>query len=276
MHSYEERSAMLATILRTARWIAQHDPNCSAGQAGWEYLQFCVRHGYVGFPTDSPKGFLTGGYLQPGRSGGPGTVEEARHALGIIICFSDEVLPCNPMRKTLADGSVLIESAYVSPSDHILVIGYVDRHTPVELALNLLHEARHARHYFGSQFENLPALDPDELHESRTWKYELDLLDAYGGQVWQQAVDQELTLLVDRYALRGRSPGEKFFEMSKQTYPALDQLFGSPREATTARGRTLWVAMRAYFHLAENVPTLDLDRAYANIVGALYDKRNEE
>jgi len=271
MHSNEERSSVLSTILQTARGIALHDPSCSAGQAAWEYLQFCTRHGYVGFPTDSPEGFSVGGYLRPGRSGSPTTSEEAQRALGIIVCFSDEVMPCNPMRKTTLDGAEVMESGYVSPTNRILVIGYADWHTSVELALKLLHEARHARQYFGIQFENLPVLDPDEVHESRTWKYELDLLDACGGHVWQQAVAQELILLTDRYALRGRSPGEKYFAMSGQTYPALDQLFGSPVRPAGGAERNLLVAMRANFRLAENAQLPDLDRAYANIIGAYYD-----
>lgn len=271
MRSTEERAAVLLTIMQTARQIAQYDPSSAAGQAAWEYLQFCVRHGYIGFPTDSHERFSVGGYLLPGRLGSPTTLEEAQRSLGIIVCFSDEAMPCNPLRKTTTDGTEVMVGGYVSPTNHILVIGYADWHTSVELALKLLHEARHARQRFGNQFANLPVLDPDEFHESRTWKYELDLLDAYGGQVWQQAVDQELTLLTDRYTLRGRSPGEKYFAMSGQTYPALDQLFGAPIRPAAGGERNLLVAMRANFRLAENAQLPDLDTAYANIVGAYYD-----
>lgn len=271
MHSFEERAYVLSALLNTARRIALHNPQLLAGQAAWEYLRFCVRHGYVGFPTDSPEKFSVGGYLQSGRAGSPTTLAEAQGSLGIIVCFSDEVMPCNPMCTTTADGTKVMQSAYVSPADHVLVIGYVDWHTSVELALKLLHEARHARQYFGGQFENLPVLDLDELHESRTWKYELDLIDACGSDVWQQAVNQETILLADRYVQRGRSPGEKYFAMSGQTYPALDRLFGAPIRPASSGERSLLVAMRANFCLAENAQLPDLGRAYANIVGAYYN-----
>jgi len=271
MHSVEERSSMLSTILQTARRIALHDPSCSAGQAAWEYLQFCARHGYIGFPTDSPERFSVGGYLWPGRSGSPATPEEAQQALGIIVCFSDEVMPCSPKRKVTTDGTHIMQSAYVSPHDRILVIGYVDWHTPVELALKLLHEARHARQEFGDQFANQPLLDPAELHESRTWKYELDLLDVYGDESWHTAVQQEKDLVAARYQMRGRSPGEKYFAMSGQAYPMLDQVFGVSPAPDKAGERRLLVAMRANFLLAEHAQLSDLDAAYANIIGAYYD-----
>jgi len=271
MHALEERMGVFGSIMQTARQIALHDPSCAAGQAAWEYLQFCVRHGYVGFPTESPERFSAGGYLQPKREGGPTTPKEAKQSLGIIVCFSDEVMPCSPARKVTTDGTHIMQSAYVAPQDRILVIGYVDWDTPVELALKLLHEARHARQEFGDQFANLSLLDPADLHESRTWKYELDLLDAYGGEAWRTAVQQEKDLVADRYQMRGRSPGENYFAMSGQAYPMLDQVFGVSPAPNKAGERGLLVAMRANFLLAEDAQLADLDAAYANIVGAYYD-----
>lgn len=271
MYSAEKRASVLSTILDTARQIALYDSSSSAGQAAWEYLQFCVRHGYMGFPTDSHERFSVGGYLRPGRPGSPTTPEEAARSLGIIVCFSDEAMPCNPMRKTTPDGTEVMQSAYVSPVNQILVIGYANWHTPVELALKLLHEARHVRQYFGPKFENLPVLDPDVFHESRTWKYELDLLDAYGREKWHAAVNQELIVLAYRYTQQRRSPGEKYFAMSGKPYPALDRIFSIPRQPTAGSERNLLVAMRANFLLAENAQLPDLDTAYANIVGAYYE-----
>ena len=276
MHVPEERLSVLSTTLQTARRIAHYDSACAAGQAAWEYLRFCVRHGYVGFPADSTERFLAGSYLLPGRIGSPTTSEEAQRSLALILCFSDEVMPCNPIKKTVSDGMEVRQDAYVSPANHTLVIGHVDWYTPVDLALRLLHEARHARHYFGVQFENLAPLEEEKLHESQTWKYELDLLDAAGGTVWQQAVEHEARWLIGRYAARGRSPGEEFFAMSRQSYPALDQFFGASETPAAAGERTLLVAMRANFRLAEDAQLPDLNTAYANIVGAYYAWSNKK
>lgn len=270
MHSDEERSALCKVMFDTARKIALHAPSCKAGKDGWEYLQFCVRHGYYCFPTDTPGNILAGTYLQPGRAGYPTTLEEIKGSLGIIVCFSDEIMPCNPLRKTTADGAKIICSGYVSQSNRLLGIGDIDLYTPVDLALTLLHEVRHARQYFGNEFENLPPLDPEEFHESRTWKSVLDLLDACGGKIWQQAVSLESGLLINSYARRQRCPGDNYFAWSGERYPKLDQIFGAPKTERSGSNRSLLVAMRANFLLAENAQLPNIDQAYANIVGAYY------
>ncbi len=271
MHSPDERFSVLRTILDTARHIALHNPMCPAGQAAWEYLRFCIRNGCCGGPTESAGQFTIGSYLQLGKPDAPSTTEEAKKVMGIIVCFSDEVLPCNPIRIETSDGLVIKADAYISQADQILVIGDADLHTPMELGITLLHEVRHARHYFGDRFEKLPPLDPEEFHESRTWKYELDLLDACGGNAWQQTVEKEMNLIAKQYATRGRSPGEKYFAMSGQSYPELDHVFGTSISPPDCGKRYVLVSMRANFLLAEKANIHDLDTAYANIIGEYYD-----
>lgn len=271
MHSVEERCAMLSNILNTAKTIIQHAPINPANMEAWEHLRFCIRHGYIGFPTESHAQFATGNYLQPGRSERPTNMTEVQNALGLIVCFSEEKMPCKPRREEKSDGVIVAQSAYVSPKDKILVLGYADWYNSFSLAITFLHEARHARHHFGSQFENLSPLDPEELHESRTWKYQLDILDAYGGNMWMEAAKNEANLLKQRYTSRGRSPGEKYFAMSGEEHPTLTQAFGTPSSLHDFQDWHLLLAMRANFLLAEKAGLPDLDTAYANIVGAYYD-----
>jgi len=262
---------MLTTILRTAQQIARHEARSSLGtQEAWRHFEFCMRHGYIGFPTSSTRQFTVGSYLNPDRGGYPNTPEEARNAIGIIVCFSDEVMPCEPVKIVTTEGTIATMSSYVSSRYNALVMGYVDWNTPFDLAMTFLHEIRHARHRFGRKLEGLPDLDPEQFHESRTWKYELSILDVLGGPLWQAAIDREADLLRDTYKNKGATPGNRFFATSKQSYSFPDSLFGN-NIPSQSKAWDLRVGMRANFLLAEQAGIIDRDIAYANIVGRYHE-----
>lgn len=271
IRSPEERHKKLEEILQTAEKIAKQNPKKKSNQDAWSYLQFCTRHGYIGYPTESISEINAGNYLHPQKAHtGPENLTAIQTALGIIVCFSDEQHPSLALKaQTLsAIGLQVVISSYVVPQNRLLVIGSADIHTPFALGLMLLHEARHARHCFGPEFGGLDRLDPEPLHESRTWKYELDLLDALESKPWVTAVHEETNLLARYYKQKGRTPGEKFYASSGKPYPQLAELFGTPAIPSVAEWGML-VSMRANFILVEkDTPKEKRDQPYANIVDA--------
>ncbi len=266
-----ERAALLSSALIAARRIATKKQETPAGAEAWANLLFCVQHGYIGHPSDSPTQFFAGGYLKPGRNGVPGTQGERDLALGIVLCFQDDVIPCVEKPAGKIGGIDFRFGSFVLPREKLLVLADADTLSPFEVGLRLIHEARHARQLFGRLFEGLPPLDPEPLHEARTWKHWLTLLDNLGDWGWNASVEAETELVGTRYKERKRNPGDRFFAMSGIKYRSLDTLFGSPQTDEADYARSILVGMRANFRLAERLSTCELDPAYANIVGAYYD-----
>lgn len=89
-------------------------------------------------------------------------------------------------RDELTDANTTF--GYLFRSDRVLVIYNVDWFPPFDPALVFLHELRHARQRFGERFAGLPPLDPDDVHEARTWLFHSQLFRAVGGILWADTV----------------------------------------------------------------------------------------
>jgi len=270
MHTTKEYCDAIDRVLSAAQKVAQHVEQHTGDAAPREVMQFCIRHGYIGFP-DSVAEVRCGGWLSPlRRSQGPLTMEDAKRSLAVIACFSDGVVPGveHPVRQ---EGSLTIAyGGFLSQENRHLVITDADLFSNLELGVVFLHEARHARQLFGELFEGLPSLDPSELHETRTWEFHLRILDACGGGPWRAAVEAEAGLLEPKLREASRRPGDRSFATSGQYHASLNALFGSPKHERVRGTRNLLCAMRALFLLAARAGVPD-DVAHENVVGRYYE-----
>jgi len=139
-------------------------------------------------------------------------------------------------------------------------LGSIDQLSLFDLAIQLLHTARHARHCFGARFEELDPLEDEAIHEVATWKHTLTLLQAWGGEVWRNAVTQECAALTSQHGLRNVVPSG--------AHHNLDSMFGLPPHAYATTTRNYLVAMGAHFRRTEETKYASLPAACTAIVGA--------
>lgn len=268
MHPHTEYHEVLTRMFKKAQQIARHVEKHADNAEAQEVLMFCIRHGYIGYPI-SPTTFSYGGWLKPGRDGGPLNKEEAAHAIAVVPCFHDDPTPGGEELIREESSRVVSQSAYVSETNRLLVLTNVDVFPTFDRAVTLLHEGRHVRQHFGTLFEGLKNLDPPELHETRTWEFRLRILDACGGNSWRRAVEQEAERLREKLRASGRRAGDRYFAMSNVYCDELDVVFGRAEHERVRQERNLLVAMRALFSLAACEGISD-DVAHRNIVGRYY------
>lgn len=268
MHSDQEYRGVLGRMLQIAQRIAEQVEREAKDTEAREILRFCIRHGYIGYPL-SQEGITCGGWLVPGKHGGP-TTEEAEHALAIVVCFEGDPIPSVGDAAIRQKGTLTISrGGFVSQENRLLVITSVNRFSSLDLAMVFLHEARHARDHFGERFEGLAPLDPPDLHEVRTWEFALRVLDICGGEPWHDAVRLEAERLLVQLTIAGRKPGNRWFGMSNIYDDRLDRLFGPSPHPAASQQRNLLVAVRALFLLAERTGIPDAV-AHRNIVERYY------
>lgn len=269
-HSTEEYVAVLETIINATRNLTQR----ISDQETRDILNFVLSYGHVAYPTLLVDNIELGAWLLPQRhSTRCPSPEEARDALTVIACFSNDSLP--GVARAPREPPRFTSPAYYMQENRTLVCGDVDSFEPLELVIFFLHESRHAYHHFSTVYGLGVVPDQPEWHESRTWAYQYRILDALGGQAWWDAVEEEARWLNGLLTASGRCAGEKFFAMSNQYQPALNQVFGPVRRPEIRGHRNLLVAMRANFLLAERAGCL-LDDAYRNIVGRYYEWVREQ
>ncbi|TSC71868.1 MAG: hypothetical protein G01um101438_871 [Parcubacteria group bacterium Gr01-1014_38] len=276
MHSTQEYCAVIFQMLRAAQDVAERVRQDTGDTEPREILLFCIRHGYIGYPLSQEK-FDCGGWLSPAKSlGGPRTMEEVQRALAIVVCFQGDPVPCVGDAVICQKGALTVSyGGFVSRENRLLVITDADLLSPFDLAIEFLHEARHARQHFGEPFEKLAPLDPPELHETRTWEFHLQLLDGCGGDAWREATKQEAEWLAIQLTIAGRQPGDPYFAMSNVYHPALDTVFGALPSEQARQHRNLLVAMRALFLLAEKAGVPD-EVAHRTIVDRFHAWAHEQ
>ncbi len=270
MYSTQEYHAVIRQMLRAAQDVAERVQRDTGDPESRDILLFCIRHGYIGYPLSQEK-FNCGGWLHPAKPlGGPRTLEEVRRALAIVVCFESDPVPCIGDAVIRRKGTLTVSrGGFVSQENRLLVITDANLFSPLDLAIEFLHEARHARQHFGGPFEKLSPLDPPELHEVRTWEFHFRLLDSCGGDAWRAAVERESEQLAIQLTLAGHRPGDPYFAMSNVYAPELDAVFGATSRELVRQHRNLLVAMRALFLLAEKAGIPDVV-AHRNIVERYY------
>lgn len=204
---------------------------------GVEVLNFLRRFGCEGFPCDCVDRFDIGPWIS--RSGHP---QHQHEGFAVVPCFSDDVPPIAPYEDDA--GGVSGRCLY---TDHAVVLYNVDRGSLVEVALVLLHEARHARHRIGPKVMQLAPLDPTlEVHETNTWIFTLNLLRGWGGEAWQQAVQCEVSWIMRHPELTAtESATEIRYVASHEYWPELDVVFGKAPHESAHRVRRSLVALHA-------------------------------
>lgn len=177
-------------------------------------LKFIRDWGCFGFPFSEEGDFSIGPWLY--RSGMP---ESQKEAVVIVPCFSEDAkigLPDEWQNDTVP-GLLL-------PNSNVIALYDVNQWSFGELALTLFHESRHARQRLGSALANLPPLDTETTHETNTWLFIIGILQEWGKEQWQYAVDREIEWLTENSP--DPESGQLVFGMSRQSWMELRSLFG--------------------------------------------------
>lgn len=257
MHSVHEYAALLQKVLTQAETMTNCLPEKHAPQA-IDVLGFIKQFGCHGMPSDEPGVFLDGSWLT-------GHGRPARQYFGITIvpCFSDDVSPVavpDPERY-VAPGNCLTK-------EQAIFLHNVDHWSVPELALTLLHEARHARHRIGPRLAGLTPLDSDEIHETNTWLFTLNVLAAWGGSQWSAAVRQEITWLEEQGLA---APATRVvFAGSGHYWPEFDSVFGLTNHKSVRMFRQRLGNLQAnmeYWSQQKGIPPESLCHA---VVSSLY------
>lgn len=231
MHPVSEYRDLLKRIIAQAEQMVSFLPTINA-VSRTEVIDFLKQYGCEGYPTNQVADFSIGPWLT--RVGRPNTQHEG---VTIIPCFSDDVPPVK-----LSDSFGLGQCLH---TDQVILLYNVDHWSLAELALILLHEGRHARHRIGPRLAKLSPLDNDEnLHETNTWLFMLNILVAWGGTVWNAAVQHEMAWLA-KQRFSSDHPGKIIYDASNQYWPELDQLFGVTRYDQARQLRQRLVSLQA-------------------------------
>lgn len=225
----------VAAIVRKTHAAGETEPT--------EISRFCIRYGYLGVPLSETE-YRRGPWLDKTRRGGPMTIEDVERSFAVVPCFSTGgPILGGKERDRLAFGTLF-------RSGRALVLYDADLLPPFDVALALLHEARHARHRYGKS-AGLPELDPPELHEDRTWEFMFRMLDTCGGDYWRRAVETCAGQLEP--VMRSRLAAQQApSDVCTLTYPlALDLPFGFALDTKSQAVRTALLGARAYKLLAD-------------------------
>lgn len=212
MHTVSEYSDLLRVVLAQAEQMTARFPPIHRKESN-EVLSFLKTYGCEGYPTNREKDFNIGPWLAQ-----QGTPSTQRNGIAIVPCFSDDVPPATP------SSSCIFGQCF--HTDQVVILYDVDYWSHAELALFLLHEGRHARHRIGPRLAQLPPLDQtNDLHETNTWIFTLNILTAWGGKTWDAAVQREIAWLMQQNPKTDR-PGQILCHQSPYYWPELDQVFG--------------------------------------------------
>ncbi len=236
MHSQQEYHELLKRVWCLANQMA----GCAAekNSSGPEVIRFLKQYAYEEYPSDKVGETFIGPWLfEPTRPYDPSK------SISIILCFSDDEEP------DILDQAYKQEKrpiAYFNESKdedgneiYSIVLYDADKWSCAELALRLLHEGRHARHKLALRFGLKPLDDKDRLHhEVNCWLLELDILNTWGGKLWDTAVQRAVRWLEEHRPQTGS-------EIDLCYYPELDQLFGTTQDKIIRDNRSCEVFLSA-------------------------------
>lgn len=232
MRLTKEYGDMLKSIVAQAKKMAATLP--PTGQAGaMEVLTFLNLFGCEGYPAGRSNDFWIGPWLDGG-----GLPARQHQGVAIIPCFSDDVPPVVPAEAPgVLQGQLLF-------TDQVVILYNVNRWSLAELALVLLHEVRHARHRLGPKLGSLMPLDVSEdVHETSTWIFTLNVLVAWGGELWDAAVQREINWLYE-HDIKSEQ-GHILIAPSHQYWPEFDQVFGPAANDEVRQARQRLAALQA-------------------------------
>ncbi|HSX25046.1 MAG TPA: hypothetical protein VLG69_03720 [Candidatus Andersenbacteria bacterium] len=195
---------------------------------------FLKKHACYGFPSDKAPGFGIGPWIW--KQGAPAKQSDG---ITIIPCFSDDKSP-DPSKATEKD----ILPGRIFYTDQAIILYDIDRWTNIEMAITLLHEARHTRHRLGGKLASLPPLDKEEFHEGNTWLFMLALLNAWGKENWRDAVKQEVAWL-GKQLLHGSDSSKIMYHQSSNDWPGLSLVFGEAKHNNAGTLRRKLVSLQA-------------------------------
>lgn len=234
LDSTNDYRGVLTAIVQRAEQMVNllSGENYPAGQAVMEFIR---RYGCEGYPADRVGKFTIGPWL--GHTGYPVKQSES---VTIVPCFSGDVPPAAlPTR-----GRAVIPGSFLY-TDQAIVLYNVDHWSIAELALTLLHEGRHALHRLGPKLANLPPLDPDDLHDTNTWLFTINLLVAWGGSIWEKAVQQEISWLNCQSLPFPIAPPTVCVQ-SGRFWPEIKDLFGESKHLSVRQVRQSLVSLQAH------------------------------
>ena len=222
-----------------------------------EVSLFARAYACYGYPGDAVGDFELGSWIF--RSGNPA---KQHNAISIIPCFSDDVLPVTLPQDGKVDFGKSIASA------QIIILFSVDQMSVVDAAWTLFHELRHARHRLGAKLAGLLPLDiSEEVHEGNTWMFCMDILAAWGGELWERAISREVDWLrKQRFA---PLPANEFmYHQSGVYWPELDELFGPCSNANTRlmRQKLLSLPACATYWTTGDAPVLSYEQVFYSLV----------
>lgn len=234
MHAVSKYSDLLKAVLRQAEQMVECLPTGYHYAAGQDIINFLHDYGCEGYPSGQAGEFIIGPWLY--RSDTPKTQGDC---VTVIPCFSDDVPPYKP---PFHEDDII--AGHCFSADQLIVLYAVEQWSVAELALNVLHEGRHARHRIGPKLAGLSPLDRDELHETNTWLVTLNIVSTWGGASWAAAVRREADWLAAQ-ALTPNQPRGIMYAASKQYWPELDRVFGSTKHNAVRKMRQSLVVLAA-------------------------------
>ncbi len=259
MLSFREYINYYNGILSTAEDIAREYEQRTSSSDAIDYFNFLWKHGYTCIPTDEQGSFGSSGWLNhtrrdPLMSGATGV----KKGIGVILSvhgdngskFLPEVRIPQPNAADIVAGAA---GHALCDKEQLVIVGDIDFRPHRESAVILLHETRHLRNRLGPLFENLPALEPSETHEACTWDFNLNLLDAIGGDPWQRAIERELAWLRKQVHSRPGWLKEEYWATSSQIPPELIQVFGPLSNPIAGGHRVMCTSIAAHVALRQSL-----------------------
>jgi len=275
-HSAEEYQQVAQTALNKAQAVARAARGDRQPEAA-KVMKFLIRHGLLAYPTGAIDQYRVGSWLLHGKT--QIDEQDAENALKLVFCFDDDVAPFASERcfERTDSKTTYVTASFWSDTFRAVVLRNVNWFSPLELAINFLHEARHAYNAFGF-WEGLPQLESNsEEHEIATWGFCFRLLDIAGGEPWQEAVNELLPTINTRMTMGGADPSRRFvprFEASEY-HPNLDRVFGQTDRDEVKCSRQFLLSLRAGVAVAIKSGWLTWKQACTNVVGLALQRAQE-
>lgn len=258
MHQQEEYNKLLRGILDQAQSMVKCLPD-TVRPEGRDILDFLDRSGCQGYPGENLGKFYIGMKLD-----GSSVPHDHHETVVIIPTFSDDTPPIPVPTNKIRPGCFF-------GREHLVVLLCVERWSPADLALILLHESRHARHSLGPKLAGLSPLESDDSHETNTWLFTVNVLNAWGKDPWEAAVRREIEWLEKMAPGHSQVPGFIARGQSGVYWPELDVVFGPPPHDWARQVRQSQVVLCANMRYwsAQN-PTMSAEQICHSLVSKSY------
>lgn len=200
-------------------------------------FDFLGRHCYFAYPEKVGQ-FKVGQWLYR-----PGKPASQSQGVAWIMCFSDDTAPIERHN----DGSV--QPACFNQRAQAIVLFDADIWSPLEQALFLLHEGYHAWHRLSQKLDGTPSPDKEETQETNAWILTINLLQAGGGQAWQEIVKKEMRKLQgSKLNAAKKNPNRIMFTESITDWPEFATVFGPTKNEGVKKSRRFLASLNAHMN----------------------------